>query len=61
MDTQSRKSYWRKPVAVKGGLVIKTEEERREFFKGIYTELVKRQNKQTVESQKFPRFWNCIE
>ena len=56
VDTQSRKSYWRKPVAVKGGLVIKTEEERREFFKGIYTELVKRQNRQTEESQKVPSF-----
>ena len=33
VDTQSRKSYWRKPVAVKGGLVIKTEEERREEAK----------------------------
>ena len=56
VDTQSRKSYWRKPVAVKGGLVIKTEEERREFFKGIYTELAKRQKRQTVESQKIPSF-----
>ena len=42
VNTQNGKSYWRKPVEVQGGLVICSETERREFFRGIYDEVLRR-------------------
>ena len=56
IDTQSGKSYWRKPVEVKGGLVIKSEDERRDFFKGIYNELTRRHGKLLYNSRSLPSY-----
>jgi hypothetical protein len=56
IDSQSGKSYWRKPVEVKGGLVIKSEDERRAFFKGIYTELTKRHRQLHGTSRVLPSY-----
>ena len=56
VDTQSGKSYWRKPVEVYGGLVIKSEEERRDFFKGIYSELTRRQRQTYGNSIALPSY-----
>ena len=56
VDTQSGKSYWRKPVEVYGGLVIKSEEERRDFFKGIYSELTRRQKQTYGNSIVLPSY-----
>ena len=56
VDSTSGKSYWRKPIEVQGGLVIRSEEERREFFKGIYCEVVRRYRQVHGTTRVLPTF-----
>ena len=56
VDSTSGKSYWRKPIEVQGGLVIRSEEERREFFKGIYSEVVRRYRQVHGTTRALPTF-----